>query len=200
MVVRAPASNAAAQQAEERLLVEAAQKDPARFAELYEIHFERVYAFIARRIGERDLAEDLTSEVFQKALANLKKFEWRGAPFAAWLLRIAANAITDRAKRGGKEINNLDDVPDPTVNVDLADVEHRARLFRLVDDLPHDQQHVIRLRFAEEKSIREIATELGRSEGAVKQLQFRGLTTLRNQIDRPQRRQRATQRKSGSNG
>src|SRR5439155_24540692 len=64
--------------ADERLLVEAAQSDPARFADLYEAHFETVYAFIVRRVRDRDTAEDLTSEVFHKALANLREYEWRG--------------------------------------------------------------------------------------------------------------------------
>src|SRR5882724_11985181 len=77
-------------EADERLLIEAAQKDPARFADLYEINFERVYAYIVRRVGDRTETEDLTSEVFHKTLANLKRFEWRGIPFAAWLFRIAA--------------------------------------------------------------------------------------------------------------
>jgi len=71
MVVRAPASAGSPEQAEERLLVEAAQKDPARFGDLYELHFERVYAFIVRRVRDRDAAEDLTAEVFHKALSNL---------------------------------------------------------------------------------------------------------------------------------
>jgi RNA polymerase sigma-70 factor (ECF subfamily) len=185
MVVRAPASKQSPEQAEERLLVEAAQKDPARFAELYEINFERVYAFVARRVSDRDAAEDLTSEVFHKALKNLGRFEWRGAPFAAWLLRIAANVIADRAQRSGRELA-VDDPPDvgveATADVDLEEVEHRARLFRLVDELPADQRRVVAMRFAEEKSIREIAQALGRSEGAVKQLQFRGLENLREQI------------------
>jgi RNA polymerase sigma-70 factor (ECF subfamily) len=65
--------------ANERLLIEAAQKDPRRFADLYEANFERVYAFIARRVHERADAEDLTAEVFHQALANLNKFAWRGA-------------------------------------------------------------------------------------------------------------------------
>jgi RNA polymerase sigma-70 factor, ECF subfamily len=183
MVVRAPASRRAPEQAEERLLVEAAQKDPARFAELYEINFERVYAFVARRVGDRDAAEDLTSEVFHKALANLRRFEWRGAPFAAWLLRIAANAIADRAQRAGKELamDNPPETPvDATAIVDLEEVEHQAQLFRLVEQLPSDQRRIIAMRFAEEKSIREIAQQLGRTEGAVKQLQFRGLHKLRD--------------------
>ena len=186
MVVRAPASRRSPEQAEERLLVEAAQKDPARFAELYEINFERVYAFVARRVGDRDAAEDLTSEVFHKALKNLRRFEWRGAPFAAWLLRIAANAIADRAQRAGRELAVDDPLElgvEATAEVDLEEVEHRARLFRLVDELPADQRRVVAMRFAEEKSIREIAEALGRSEGAVKQLQFRGLENLRAQIE-----------------
>ena len=177
MVVRRPASKVSrteapgSDQGEERLLVEAAQKDPSRFAELYEINIERVYAFIARRVGDRDLAEDLTSDVFHKALANLERFEWRGVPFATWLFRIAANAITDRSKRTSKEV--VEDPPEGSTELNLEAVEHRARLFRLVGQLPADQRRVIAMRFAEEKSIREIAQELGRTEGAVKQLQFR---------------------------
>jgi len=162
----------------ERLLIEAAQKDPSRFAELYENHFERVYAFIARRVGDRTEAEDLTSEVFHQAFANIARFEWRGAPFAAWLFRIARNAIIDRAKRAAREAEHSPNLDIPTES-GLEEIENRARLFRLVDGLPEDQRRVIDMRFAEEKSIREIATALGRSEGAVKQLQFRALQNLR---------------------
>jgi RNA polymerase sigma-70 factor, ECF subfamily len=188
MVVKAPASKRSREQADERLLVEAAQKDPTRFAELYEINFHLVYAFIARRVGDRDVAQDLTADVFHKALANLPRFEWRGAPFGSWLLKIAANIITDRSKRAGREVANLDD-PDElsAAGTDLAGAEfektqQRAQLFRLVEQLPADQRHVVTMRFAEEKSIREIAQELKRSEGAVKQLQFRAITKLRSQM------------------
>src|SRR5499426_4738938 len=88
---------------QERLLIEAAQKDPSRFAELYESNFERVYAFIVRRVRDRHEAEDLTAEVFQHALANLSKFEWRGVPFSVWLFRIAANAIADRWRQSSRQ-------------------------------------------------------------------------------------------------
>ena len=81
---------------QERQLIEAAQQDPRRFAELYEKNFDRLYAFIVRRVGDRHDAEDLTAEVFQHALANLSRFEWRGVPFAVWLYRIAANPYGDR--------------------------------------------------------------------------------------------------------
>jgi RNA polymerase sigma-70 factor, ECF subfamily len=182
MVARAPASRRFPEQTDERLLVEAAQNDPACFADLYEIHFDRVYAFIAWRVGDRDVAEDLTSDVFHKALANLKRFEWRGVPFGAWLLRIAVNAVVDRSKRHGREIA-VDDPLEFSTQPGLPQVEERARLFRLVDQLPVDQRHVVVMRFAEQKSIREIAQHLGRSEGAIKQLQFRGLENLRDGFD-----------------
>src|SRR5258708_31140596 len=103
MAGRKPATKVIREDAGERLLVEAAQKDPAKFGALYDIHFERIYAFVARRVRDRDKAEDLTSEVFHKALANLKRYEWRGAPFAAWLYQIAANAIFDYFKRAAPE-------------------------------------------------------------------------------------------------
>lgn len=163
--------------AEERLLVEAAQKDPGRFAELYEAHFERVYAYVVRRVRDRHAAEDITSEVFQQALANLGRFEWRGAPFAAWLFRIAANAIADRWKAESRERGTPS--PEGHVEPDFEGVESQARLFRLVGQLPEDQRRVIEMRFVEQKTIREIAAELRRSEGAVKQLQFRGIEGLR---------------------
>ena len=69
----------AVQEPSERRLIEAAQQDPSRFAALYEIHFERVYAYVSRRLGHREATEDVTSEVFHHALANLPRFEWRGA-------------------------------------------------------------------------------------------------------------------------
>lgn len=165
-------------EADERSLVEAAQKDPSRFGELYEAHFERVYAYVVRRVRDRHAAEDLTSDVFHQALANLGRFEWRGAPFSAWLFRIAKNAIADRGRRAPREVL----VADPDDRIDersLPDVEQHARLFRLVRALPEDQRRVIEMRFVEQKAIREIATQLGRSEGAVKQLQFRGIEGLR---------------------
>ena len=161
---------------DERPAIEAAQKDPRQFAELYEKNFERVYAYIVRRTRDRATAEDLTSDVFHEALRNLPRFEWRGVPFAAWLFKIASNAIIDHAQRAARNRRLEPDQPEP---VSLEDAEHRARLFRLVSKLPADQQRVIVLRFAEQQPIRQIAQQLRRSEGAIKQLQFRGLANLR---------------------
>jgi RNA polymerase sigma-70 factor, ECF subfamily len=173
-------------EADERLLIEAAQEDPARFAELYELHFERVYAYVIRRVGDRAETEDLTSEVFHHALSNLQRFEWRGIPFAAWLFRIAANLISDRWQRKSRE--NIADEPEqiesaPARNAEFEEVERKATLFRLVDSLPAEQRRVVVLRFVEQKSIKEVAREIRKTEGAVKQLQFRALSTLRARME-----------------
>jgi RNA polymerase sigma-70 factor, ECF subfamily len=185
---------------DERRLIEAAQQDRACFGAVYEEYFELVYAYTARRVGNRAAAEDLTSEVFRKALQNLPRFKWTGAPFGAWLLRIASNLIADRAKRTARE-PNADDIDKAAglkgersstaarAEGDLEDAERRAYLFRMIDELPEDQRRVVIMRFADERSIREIADVLDRTEGAVKQLQFRALENLRKQF-LPQRTQR----------
>lgn len=166
---------------DERLLIEADQKDPTRFADLYEIHFDRVYAYAVRRVRDRAAAQDLTSEVFQQALANLPAFEWRGVPFAAWLYRIASNAIANHFSRSARERSVAAGIE--RAEEEAGRVEERAALYRAVRELPADQQRVVRMRFAEERSIRDIAQRLGRSEGAVKQLQFRALKSLRARLD-----------------
>src|SRR5437868_10520442 len=91
---------------DERTQVEAAQRDPTRFAGLYEQNFYRVYAYIVRRVGDRHQAEDLTADVFREALAGIGKFEWRGVPFAAWLVGIAARVVADHWTRSGRETGN----------------------------------------------------------------------------------------------
>ena len=169
-------------ESDERVLIEAAQHDPGRFAELYERNFHRVYAYIACRIHDRSERQDLTAHVFQQALANIGKFKWRGAPFVTWLYRIASNAIADQTRKKSREVAEAEVTANTSVDSDLEQVERRARLFSAVETLPEDQRRVIVLRFGEEKSIREIAAELNRSEGAVKQLQFRGLENLRARL------------------
>lgn len=169
--------------ADERLLVEAAQRDPSKFAELYERHFERVYAFVVSRVRDRDAAEDVTAEVFHKALAHLPAYQWRGAPFGAWLIRIAANAVVDRSKRAAREVVDSDRLPDAGAEPDMERIDRCARLFCLVDELPADQRTVIVERFVDDRSIRETAARLGKSEGAIKQLQLRALQNLRTWME-----------------
>jgi RNA polymerase sigma-70 factor, ECF subfamily len=165
---------------DERLLIEAAQRDPRRFGELYENNFDHVYAFVVSRVIERADAEDVTAEVFHRALANLAQFEWRGTPFIAWLLRIASNTIADRWQQRSARPEVSDS--------DLQDfggsdgTERRVMLAQLIEELPSEQKLVVVRRFIEQRSIRDIATELGRSEGAIKQLQVRALQNLRSRM------------------
>src|SRR6185503_15639622 len=142
---------------DERTQVEAAQRDPSRFADLYEQNFYCVYAYIVRRVGNRHQAEDLTADVFREALAGIRKFEWRGVPFAAWLVGIASRVLADHWKRSGRETGSA---PAPESGSGAEEVERSAMLFQLVSRLPAIQQRVIEARFVEQKSIREIALEL----------------------------------------
>lgn len=184
---RRPGRDQPSQAAGDRLLVEAAQSDPSKFDALYELHFELIYFFIVSRVHDRATAEDLTSDVFHKALANLSSYESRNTLFAAWLYRIAANCIADQYKRTRRERLGDDDTlaapaQERISSGEMEFVERRGLLFRLVENLPEIQRRVIYERFTEDRSIKEIAQRLGKTEGAVKQLQFRALRSLREQI------------------
>lgn len=165
-------------ESDDRPLIEAAQSEPARFAALYDQNFDRVYAFFARRVSSREEAQDLTAEVFQQALASIRTFKWQGAPFIAWLYGIAANVLSRHwAKQGKHRAEGLTDLSSMG-----GEIERSVMLAKVVETLLPDQKHVIVRRFVDQKSIREIAQELGRSEGAVKQLQLRALENLRAKL------------------
>jgi RNA polymerase sigma-70 factor, ECF subfamily len=165
---------------DDRLLIEAAQADPARFVEVYERYVDRIYAFVSRRTASRAAAEDITSQVFEQALRAIGRFEWRGVPVSAWLYRIASNALADHWRERAREAH--EPPPDGPDSREVEDIERRIALYQLVEQLPDVQQQVIRMRFVEEKSIREVAVALDRSEGAVKQLQLRALENLRKSM------------------
>ena len=171
---------------EERALVEAAQRDRALFARLYERHVDRIYAYALTLTRNRELAEDVTAATFAKALEELPRFEWRGVPYSAWLYRVCANLVArDHRRPGwielGPHLADGSEGPD-----ELAEREDRAAQVRsAVDDLPADQRQAVVLRFGGGMRNREIADIMGRSEGAVKLLTFRALTTLRRRLGAP---------------
>lgn len=158
-------------------LIAAAQADPARFLEVYDTYFHSVWAYSIRRTRNRAEAEDLTSEVFRRALENLGGYEWRGTPFLGWLLRIAANTLATRWEKLGRESA---DAPPEIAGPD-PELERRAMLFELVSRLPEVQRQVIEMRYVEDRSLIDVAKKLGRTEGAVKQLQRRALESLREE-------------------
>ena len=165
---------------EERVLIEAAQRDPRCFGALYEANLEGVYAYVLSRLSDRLEAEEVTADVFHQALANISHFEWRGKPFIAWLLRIASNAIADRyhALRRLQQIESEDFEELGSED----ETERRAMLAQLLNTLPSDQRAVLVQRFIHQHSIRDIAREMGRTDGAIKQLQLRGLLKLRERM------------------
>lgn len=165
---------------DDRLLIEAAQADSARFVEIYERYVDRIYAFVSCRTENRAVAEDITSQVFEQALRAIGRFEWRGVRISAWLFRIASNALADHWRERAREAEDAPpDMPDPR---ELEHLDRRIALYQHVKQLPDLQRQVIQMRFVEEKSTREVAATLGRSEGAVKQLQLRALENLRKSM------------------
>jgi RNA polymerase sigma-70 factor (ECF subfamily) len=170
---------ATGEEQDDRTLVEAAQSDRTRFLELYDRHFHRVYAYVLRRTRNRADAEDVTADVFHRALVNLERYEWRGVPFVAWLYRIAAHELADRRKTASREAVT----PPPDVDTSDPGFDRQVMLFELLERLPADQRRVIDMRFGEGKSIHEAAEALGRSEGAIKQLQRRALESLRAHLE-----------------
>jgi RNA polymerase sigma-70 factor (ECF subfamily) len=160
---------------EERSLVERAKHDPEAFEELYTRYYSRIYAFVYRRVQSRESAEDITSDVFMKALAGLPKFTWQGVSFSAWLYRIANNRITDQFRRGGRsgrtsvaveEIHTLVDerpLPDDRILATLR----RAEVEEAIGKLSDQDQLVVTLTFYEELSSAEIADIMGISVNLV---------------------------------
>ena len=129
---------------DDRLLIEAAQADPARFVEIYELYVDRIYSFVSRRIENRAAAEDITSQVFVQALGAIGRFEWRGLPVSVWLFRIASNALADHWRERARTAQEAPGVPDPH---ELEDIERRIALYQQVEQLPELQRQVIRMRF-----------------------------------------------------
>jgi len=171
--------------AAERRLIEASQRDRNRFGQLYERYFHRVYTFAITRTRDRTTAEDVTAETFHRALQNLSHFQWRGVPFSAWLLRIDANAASDLLRHEARQ-TPLDSLPEDESEpweTRLIEVEQRMRLIELVNRLPKNQRRVIYMRFVDRQRNLEIARAMGRSEGAVKALQFRAMQNLRAWVE-----------------
>ncbi|MBV8195899.1 MAG: sigma-70 family RNA polymerase sigma factor [Candidatus Dormibacteraeota bacterium] len=176
----------AAELEEERKQILAAQRDRAAFAPLYERYVDQIYAYVLTLTKDREQAEDVTAATFAKAMEELPRFEWRGVPYSAWLYRVATNLVTRERRRPGwieLDPHVAADSPDPA---DLAERMDRDREVRgAVDTLPADQRQAVMLRFGGELTCREIGEIMGRSEGAVKLLTFRALTSLRRRLGAP---------------
>lgn len=171
-------------------LVEAARSgDPEAFGAVFDRCYPAIYRYAYARLGSVADAEDAAAEAFASALVALPRFRWRGAPFESWLLRIAASKVTDVARRAAR----LHQLPVPTAPGEsdetsdpaqvVARAERRQHLLDAIERLPGDQREVVLLRFFADRSLAEVADSMGRSVGAIKQLQFRAMARLRGLVD-----------------
>ncbi len=157
--------------------------DRSAFAELYDTHCGAVYRYVLYRVREPSDAEDLTSEVFTRAFANIHRYRWQGKSLLAWLYTIARNAVTDRRRRQRPtvDLEGAYGVAEdgPTAHDHAVRGEQVDALRGAVKHLTTEQQEVLLLRFVENMSSRQVAKMLGKNEGAVRALQFRALGRLR---------------------
>jgi RNA polymerase sigma-70 factor (ECF subfamily) len=172
--------------ANEQAVVEAAKKDPGKFAPLYDKYYEQIFRFIYQRVDDREHAFDAVQTTFMKALNNLHKYEFRGVPFASWLYRIASS-----------EVNNLFRVEKAqrTVNVESVSVyhiieeiqeskidEYHDKIVGIISGLPEDELQLIEMRFFEKRAFKEIAEILDITENNAKVKTYRILDKLKKMI------------------
>jgi len=169
-------------QGEESLVRRAQENDQEAFAQLYEEYFDKIYRYLALRVGNEMEAEDMTQQVFLNALRSISSFKWKGVPFSAWLFRIAHNQAVDHLRRKKKraavpldESLSSGDSPHATTELKM-DIE---QLLRATKRLTEAQREVISLRFTSELSIAQVAKVMGKSQGAVKALQHSAIVALR---------------------
>lgn len=177
---------------EERLQILAAQRDRAAFAPLYERYVDQIYGYVLSLTKDKEEAEDVTAATFAKAMEELPRFEWRGVPYSAWLYRVATNMVTREKRRPGwveLDPHLMSDLEEPSAVAERMDRDDEVR--RAVAALPTDQRQVVMLRFGSDMTCREIGSVMGRSEGAVKLLTFRALTSMRRRLGAPLPAERA---------
>jgi RNA polymerase sigma-70 factor, ECF subfamily len=166
-------------------LVELARNgDKDAFGQLYDHYQPSVYRFLYYRVGSMTLAEDLTAETFFRALRSMHSFRWQGKDFGAWLMTIARNLTADHFKAGRtrleqttEDMQTLDSTSDSPEAEVLSSLTNES-LLRALGELPTEQRECLIMRFLQGLSIAETAEILGRSSGAVKQLQLRGVRNL----------------------
>ncbi len=170
------------------LVVRAQQGDSAAFGELYQLYSDTVFRFVYFRVGNRALAEDLTSETFVRALKRIGSFTWQGRDLGSWLITIARNLIADHFKSGryrmeipcgeGLGDGRADEAPEGNPAAVVADHAVNVTLLTAVKQLNPTQQECIVLRFLQGFSVAETAQAMGKNEGAIKALQCRAVRAL----------------------
>ena len=171
---------------DEQALVERAKRDPNAFGELYNRYLMQIYRFVYSRVRDQTVAEDVTSEVFMKALKSIGRYQDTGKPFSAWLYQIAVNSVADRY-RAARPVEDIDEQRDlaisgPALEEVAAQRDELRRIWSVVETLPKQQRVAMVLKFQEDMKIEDIAVAMGKSAGAVKLLIHRGVTKCRQTL------------------
>lgn len=165
-----------------QLIQQAQQGDQAAIAQLYQMHAQQIYRYVAYRVPTQADAEDITADVFIKMLEGLRSYRLTGAPFEAWLYRIASARVADFHRRGRRrpqtELSETLSTSDPSPEEQLHAEQEVAVLRHALSGLGSDQQEILVLRFVERKSHQEVAEILGKTVSAVKSIQHRALVQL----------------------
>ncbi len=190
-----PSDAAAHLDAERQLAAKACSGDRDAFGALYERYVDRIYRYVYFKVGHRAQAEDLTGQTFLKAWDAIGDYEWRDHPFGAWLFRIAHNLVVDH-HRSRREVYGLDDATqqleakasrdDVRPERVLAEMISMERVRHAIGRLTEEQQQVLVLRFFEGLDTGEVAELMGKRRGAIRGLQFRALSALRELLHREQ--------------
>lgn len=168
---------------EENLVRRAQQHDADAWAEIYNLYLDRLYRYVLARVRNTMVAEDLTEQVFLKALSSITSFTWQGGPFASWLFRIAHNLIIDFHRKPSSKEQPL---PEWELNISDSDPQKMAEnnitmeiVLQAMQKLTSSQRQAIEYRFIADLSVEETARLMGKSPGAIKALQHSALESLR---------------------
>jgi RNA polymerase sigma-70 factor (ECF subfamily) len=184
---------------QEKDLIERAKYSHEAFGELYDMYYDQIFRYALRRSADIDLANDVTSVVFFKALKNIRKFEWQGVPFSHWLYRIANREILDHYNKAKRETSYeiATDESNTALQEEMIAGKSELRkhddyldLQNCISRLSSKYEEVITLRYFEDKELKEIAEILGKPEGTVKSLLHRGIEKLRKTLSRDEEEQR----------
>jgi RNA polymerase sigma-70 factor, ECF subfamily len=177
-----PADSGRAESDQQRLLVEAARaRDEAAWSQLFDENFHSLYVYAFTRVHNHHAAEELAAQVFEEAIRGIKSFRYRGAPIRAWLFRIAHNVTSDYLAKAARR--PVDELFEAESELDeLVDSGVRVDFLRGLAVLTDEQRQVITLRFVNDLSVEDTAHVIGKSEGAVKMAQARGLERLREEM------------------
>ncbi len=167
----------------EQVLVESARKDPEQFKGLYNKYYERIFLFVWQRVDDKDLAHDVCSQVFLKAMTNLHKYEFKGVPFASWLYRIAKSEVyTAFRKEQTKRTVNMDTAGLGEMVEEMVEDKYEPYIEILkesVTDLEEDDMQFVEMRFFEKRAFKEIADIFGITENNAKVKTYRILEKLK---------------------